>query len=81
MDQESVDRNILFGIMAAQRGLITPQQMQEAFRAWIDDKSQSMDTVMRESGLLTDDLDPDVHARFALPQRHYVNDRLRLLVA
>ena len=55
MAKSSIDRNIMFGIVAVQTGTIAIDQMQASFRDWIKDKSKPVSEILKTRGVLSDD--------------------------
>ncbi|MGI9517328.1 MAG: protein kinase domain-containing protein [Pirellulaceae bacterium] len=55
MSKTSIDRNILFGIVAVQRGLIAVEQLQAGFRKWIADKTTPVSEILKSQGALSED--------------------------
>src|SRR5262245_27101687 len=67
MADAAVDRNLLFGILALQNGLIDQGALVAAFQAWTRDKARTLADHLDARG----DLDPgDRSAVAALAERH-----------
>jgi eukaryotic-like serine/threonine-protein kinase len=63
----AADRNLLFGLLALQVGLVDQERLMAAFRAWAQDKSRAMADYLADHG----DLDADDRAAVdALVARH-----------
>ena len=58
----AADRNLLFGLLALQNGLIDQDQLVAAFRVWSRDKSRQIAEYLVERG----DLDADQHNAVAV---------------
>jgi eukaryotic-like serine/threonine-protein kinase len=75
------DRNLLFGLLALQTGLVDQDQLVNAFRAWTRDKARAMADHLAARG----DLDPDqraaVDALVALHLKKYGGDPEKSLAA
>jgi serine/threonine protein kinase/tetratricopeptide (TPR) repeat protein len=67
MAAEPADRNLLFGLLALQNGLIDQDQLLTAFRAWTRDKSRPLAELLVDRGELDGD---DRAAVEALVARH-----------
>jgi hypothetical protein len=63
----AADRHLLFGLLALQTGIISPEQLVLAFQAWTRDKSKSLADHLKARGDLDDD---DRAAVEALAARH-----------
>ena len=63
----AADRHLLFGLLALQTGIISPEQLVLAFRAWTRDKSKSLADHLKARGDLDDE---DRAAVEALAARH-----------
>src|SRR6516225_6216461 len=61
------DRHLLFGLLALQTGIISPEQLVLAFQAWTRDKSKSLADHLKARGDLDDE---DRAAVEALAARH-----------
>jgi serine/threonine protein kinase/phage tail protein X len=48
------DRNLLFGLLALQNGLITEDDLLKAFRGWTRDKSRSIEQFLRDQKAITE---------------------------
>lgn len=46
------DRNVLLGVFAVQLGLITPEQLLDALRAWKVDRRQPLEVLLVKKNLL-----------------------------
>jgi serine/threonine-protein kinase len=51
----SADRNLLFGMLALHAGLVTREQLLEAFNAWMLDKEVSLGEILQARGALDGD--------------------------
>jgi serine/threonine-protein kinase len=51
----SADRNLLVGVLALQRDLVTPDALVGAVRAWVRDKGKPLGAILYEQGHLTAD--------------------------
>ena len=66
----SADRNLLFGVLAWQNGVITQDQLLEGMKNWSFEKSKSLGQILEENNALTNDkrgaLEPmvDAHLQF-----------------
>jgi hypothetical protein len=63
----AADRNLLFGLLALQNGLINQVQLVDAFQAWTLDKARDLAAHLIDRGDLDDD---DRSAIEALVARH-----------
>ena len=61
------DRHLLFGLLALQTGIISPEQLVLAFQAWARDKSKGLADHLKARGDLDDE---DRAAVEALAARH-----------
>ena len=50
-----VDQNLLFGILAVQRQIISPDDLIRAASLWADDEQQSLRDVLEQCGMVTAD--------------------------
>lgn len=55
MSEKSADRNLLIGVLAVQMEFISRDQLVAAMSAWLLDKSQSFDAVLRSASAIDDD--------------------------
>ena len=53
MSNLSTDRNLLFGLIAMQNGLITREYLMTATGLWLQDKSQPMDQLLVSQEFIT----------------------------
>lgn len=53
MSNSTVDRNLLFGLVALQNGIITREALVAAFSVWQLDKSRMLDDILLEQNALT----------------------------
>ena len=51
----NADQNLLFGFIALQNGLLSREDLIAATSVWLQDKSQPLDQVLLDRGLLTED--------------------------
>ena len=56
MDRAEIDRNLLFGLLAMQTGLIDRSALTDALKVWCADKSRPLAAVLAERGALTREL-------------------------
>lgn len=54
MASQSADRQLLFGLLALQTGLISSDQLVAAFSKWAHDKSKTLDEVLVSDRALND---------------------------
>jgi eukaryotic-like serine/threonine-protein kinase len=66
MAADNADRNLLFGLLALQNGIINHSQLRGAFQAWTLDRFRSLADHLSDRG----DLDDDCSAIEALTARH-----------
>lgn len=52
----SVDRHLLFGLLALQNDFVTRQQLVAAFGLWVADRTRSIDQIMVDQRVLDDEL-------------------------
>src|SRR5690349_15965345 len=52
MAQHVADRNLLFGVLAMQRGFISGDQLVAALGAWVQDRARPLGQVLLEQGAL-----------------------------
>jgi serine/threonine-protein kinase len=81
MAAEVADRNLLFGLLALQNGLIDQDQLLTAFRAWTRDKSRPLADLLVDHGDLDDDQRAGVEAMVALHLKKHGGDVERSLAA
>ena len=66
------DRNLLFGILAWQSGVLTESQLLSAMQAWTFDKSKSLGEILVEQSVISESqrakLEPMVQAHIELYQ-------------
>jgi serine/threonine-protein kinase len=55
MSESNSDRNLLFGLLALQNDFISREQLVAAVSVWLQDKSQSLDVILRKSQTLPED--------------------------
>jgi hypothetical protein len=77
----AADRNLLFGLLALQNGLIDQGQLMLAFQAWTRDKSKSLADHLETRGELDPDQRAGVEAMVALHLRMHGGDDARSLAA
>src|ERR1700722_7769395 len=68
MSSESADRNLLFGTLALEMGLISQDALVEAMKAWVLAKEKPLGQILRERGLLT----PEAEARVEAEVRQHL---------
>ena len=51
MSHSTVDRNLLFGILALQNNFINREVLLAAFTAWVVDKQRPLGEILREQGI------------------------------
>lgn len=52
---ESIDRNLLFGVLALQHDFVSREQLIAAVTFWLADKSRPLHTILREQQALAED--------------------------
>jgi serine/threonine-protein kinase len=55
MAENALDRNLLFGVVALQMQFVSCAALLGAIRAWVADEQKSLDQVLVEHGILTED--------------------------
>src|SRR6202022_4320929 len=55
MQKPGAERDLLFGILALQVGLVEQADLIAAFQTWSKDKSRPLEQVLVERGAMTDD--------------------------
>lgn len=61
MSEPSIDRELLFGILALQNNFITRDALVSAFSIWVADKKRPFDQILGEQGKLSADLQALLH--------------------
>lgn len=51
----TADRHLLFGILALQNAFITRDELIAGVTAWLEDKSQPVDQILLDRGMLRED--------------------------
>ena len=77
----AADRDLLFGLLALQNGLIDQVQLVAAFQAWTRDKARTLAEHLVARGDLDDDLRAGVEAMVALHLKKHGGDAARSLAA
>ena len=54
MSSDSIDRNLLAGVLALQFGLVNRERLSDAMVVWLNDKSQSLDEIFVRQGALNE---------------------------
>ena len=57
-----LDQNLLFGILAVQRQMISPEDLIRGASLWADDEEQSLQDVLRQCGMLSADQAAELEA-------------------
>jgi serine/threonine-protein kinase len=81
MSAVTADRNLLFGLLALQNGLIDQGQLVAAFQAWTRDKAKSLADQLEARGDLDSDQRAGVEAMVVLHLRKHGDDDARSLAA
>src|SRR5690242_10800138 len=81
MVQADADRNLLFGILALQNGLIDQVQLVAAFQAWVRDKARPLADHLQARGDLDADGRAAVEMMLGLHLRKHGDDAERSLAA
>jgi len=80
MTQSDVDRDLLFGLVALQNGLIDHVQLVAGFQAWTRDRSRSLADYLLAGGALDDEQRSLLDGLVAQHLKKYGEDRERRLV-
>jgi serine/threonine-protein kinase len=81
MSAAAADRNLLFGLLALQNGLIDQDQLVNAFRAWTRDKARGLADLLADRGDLDRDQRAAVEALVSVHIKKHGGDRERSLAA
>ncbi len=77
----STDRNLLFGLLALQNGLIDQEQLLAAFRAWSRDKGRQIAEYLVDRGDLDADQRSVIQAMVGLQEKKHGGSALKSLAA
>src|SRR5215472_8349448 len=77
----AAERNLLFGLLALQTGLINQAQLVAAFHAWTQATDRPMAEILAEQGALSDPCVTLVEGLVIEHQRRHGNDPERSLAA
>ena len=69
MAKGEVNRNLLFGLLALQNGLVDQSDLVAAFHDWVRDKNQSLAAYLIERGQLEQDCKSAIDALVALYEK------------
>src|SRR4051812_1898310 len=75
MLENPVNENLLFGLLAFQNGLLSPEQLVAALQTWQGDRSHSLQEVMRRQEALSEEQSKDITA---LVQQHFDGQRIEI---
>src|SRR5262249_41630656 len=81
MARLDAERNLLFGLLALQNGLIDQDQLVAAFRAWTRDKARPMAEVLTGQGAIDADDRAALEALAARHLKHHGGDPEKSLAA
>ena len=71
-----VDQNLLFGVLAVQQQIISPDDLIRAASLWADDERQSLSDVLRKCGFVTDEQVAELNQLLAGKRSHAVTSDL-----
>jgi eukaryotic-like serine/threonine-protein kinase len=75
------DRNLLFGLLALQAGLIERQALSDALRIWVEDRSRKLADILVEQGALTERLQVALELLIGEHIRTHDNDPTKSLAS
>jgi eukaryotic-like serine/threonine-protein kinase len=81
MPAVNADRNLLFGLLALQNGLVDQDQLVAAFRAWSRDKGRQIAEYLVERGHMDADQRDAVHAMVGLHDKKHSGSTEKSLAA
>ena len=81
MPEPSIDRELLFGILALQNNFITRDALVSAFSIWVADKKRPLDQILGEQGKLNPELQALLHELVKQHLAIHENDPQRSLAA